>query len=241
MPRGISTKRGKNKGMKYEEKIAESLKKFNLICDNYESAGGSEKPDQYIRINNKCYYIEIKQSKSADYGQIAIKYSLEKEQWYITKDNANLDKQSKINLIEEANFLEKINNLWNETPKRFTVDRNEFTEADMNFDYDYFSKGGEVWGDYSISLICDYYNAIDVYYIQIKGLGLFYMGQNPANLEIPALDGITKLRARIKRANSRHIKNYNFFIALKFQVEKSLRSKLSLDNENFLLQLSNSK
>ena len=37
--------------------------------------------------------------------------------------------------------------------------------------------------------IINHYNKKGVYYIQVGGAGLFYMGKNPFNLDVPALDG----------------------------------------------------
>ena len=42
------------------------------------------------------------------------------------------------------------------------------------------------------------YNAKDVYYIQVKGEGLYYLGSNPLGLPVPKFEGTADLRMRIK-------------------------------------------
>ncbi len=52
------------------------------------------------------------------------------------------------------------------------------------------------------SFIVGHYNAKDTYYIQVGGMGLFYLGENPAKLPIPELCGNIRLELRAGRAGS---------------------------------------
>ena len=51
--------------------------------------------------------------------------------------------------------------------------------------------------------ICEHYRKKGINYIQIGGAGLFHMGENPANLPIPKLEGAINLEVRAGRSGSR--------------------------------------
>jgi len=48
-----------------------------------------------------------------------------------------------------------------------------------------------------ISFLIDHYNKKGIYYIQIGGNGLFFMGSNPHNLPIPEITGEMKVELRL--------------------------------------------
>jgi len=47
------------------------------------------------------------------------------------------------------------------------------------------------------SFIIKHYNKKQVYYIQVGGAGLFYMGKNPLNLPVPELQGDINIELRV--------------------------------------------
>jgi hypothetical protein len=51
--------------------------------------------------------------------------------------------------------------------------------------------------------IVDHYNKKGINYIQIGGAGLFYLGENPANLPIPKLEGEIDIELRAGRSGSK--------------------------------------
>ena len=65
----------------------------------------------------------------------------------------------------------------------------------------------------STRYIVDHYNRKGVFYIQIGGAGLFYLGKNPLNLPVPAFEGDARIELRIKYAgatpNSQGVKSPN--------------------------------
>ena len=70
-----------------------------------------------------------------------------------------------------------------------------------------------------------------VYYINIKGQGLFYMGQNPLGLDIPALQGSVDMVFRFKRSSKD--KNGNITPTLAFvpaNLKSDIKSKYDLGN-----------
>ena len=54
-----------------------------------------------------------------------------------------------------------------------------------------------------IRFIINHYNAKGVYYIQIGGAGLFYMGSNPLKLPIPQLSGTIQVELRLAFGGSK--------------------------------------
>ena len=62
------------------------------------------------------------------------------------------------------------------------------------------------------------------------------MGQNPANLPIPALDVSARVRIRLKAGSSIPIYNYRFTTALLVQ-KKPMRSTMDLDRRTDLDKL----
>jgi hypothetical protein len=75
-----------------------------------------------------------------------------------------------------------------------------------------------------------------VYYIQIGGAGLFYLGKNPFKLPVPAFEGDAQIEMRIKYAgatpNSQGVKSPNRraeWVAIGRLVTK-VKSSYSLDD-----------
>jgi len=70
-----------------------------------------------------------------------------------------------------------------------------------------------------------------VYYINIKGQGLFYMGQNPLGLDVPALQGSVDMVFRFKRSKTDN--NGNITPTLAFvpaNLKSNVKSKYDLGN-----------
>jgi len=82
------------------------------------------------------------------------------------------------------------------------------------------------------SFVEQHYNAKGVYYIQIGGAGLFYMGKNPAKLPVPKLDGAIKIEARPGAAGSggKQYRTFGFRIQGRFVNKKAYSSSYTLDD-----------
>ena len=88
----------------------------------------------------------------------------------------------------------------------------------------------------STRYIIDHYNKKGVYYIQIGGAGLFYLGTNPFKLPVPPFEGDAQIEMRIKYAgatpNSQGVKSPNRraeWVAIGRLVTK-VKSSYSLDD-----------
>ncbi len=66
---------------------------------------------------------------------------------------------------------------------------------------------------HNISFVHDHYEHKKCYYIQIGGMGLFYLKKNPLKLPIPQLTGSIDIEMRFGRAGSRMNKEYGIPVA----------------------------
>lgn len=202
-----SIAKGKNKGIKYEEKINNILKEKNLQLNSTSSAGASDAPDGYIWYESNRYPIEIKR-QAADFAQVELRWD-ETSRFIFSKDSKN--PEFVIFLTDNANFLETINNTWVEIPRKFT--RNNLTEKDRHWDLDHFT---DIKRSIDVSYIELFYNAKQppVHYIQIQDRGFFYLGQDIAGLGVPRINGNPYLRARVKTRSASDNK-WGFLVAIK--------------------------
>ena len=95
----------------------------------------------------------------------------------------------------------------------------------------------------STRYIVDHYNRKGVYYIQIGGAGLFYLGKNPLNLPVPAFEGDAQIEMRIKYAgatpNSQGVKSSNRraeWVAIG-RLMTSVKSSYSLDDTKSIQEM----
>jgi hypothetical protein len=95
----------------------------------------------------------------------------------------------------------------------------------------------------STRYIVDHYNKKGVYYIQIGGAGLFYLGKNPLGLPVPPFEGDARIELRIKYAgatpNSQGVKSSNRraeWVAIG-RLMTSVKSSYSLDNPKSIQEM----
>lgn len=212
MPRK-SIARGKNLGIKYEERINQILKDKRLQLKSTGSAGASDAPDGYFWYNEHRYPLEIK-SQNADFAQIELRWD-DKCGFFFSENSKNIffNKFFRNN----SNFLEKINNTWLEAPRKFIKEK--LTQDDRNWDLDHFS---DIKEPIDISFVESFYNLKEpsVYYIQIENRGFFYLGRDVAKLGIPRINGKPYLRARVKTRSASNNK-WGFLVAIKMPGIKS--------------------
>jgi len=94
---------------------------------------------------------------------------------------------------------------------------------------------------HTMSFVYDHYEHKKCYYMQIGGMGLFYLKKNPLNLPIPQLTGSIDVEMRFGRAGSRMNKEYGIKVAGgNYRIQGRLRvasnsigrrSPYSLDNK----------
>ncbi|MFX1452269.1 MAG: hypothetical protein ACFFCM_15635, partial [Promethearchaeota archaeon] len=169
MPRK-SIGKGPNLGIKYENHINQILKERGYQLKKTISAGASDAPDGYFWYKGNRYPFEIKRP-NADFAQVELRWDVESGFYY-----SEMSKNPYfINfLTENTKFLEKINETWTESPKKFTC--KNLTQSDRNWDLDHFS---DIKESIKVSYIEKFYNLKNpsIFYIQIQNRGFYYLGQ----------------------------------------------------------------
>lgn len=220
-----------NQGILYENKINALLKKHKIQSKSFRGAGTDQnRPDCEIVIKDKTYYVEIKHSVAKDFGQIPLHYDT-RQKWFFS------EKTSVPELVEKfvkIGVLKKINRMWSLAgpPRKFTIPKENFKLKDRDYDKRKFR---EIFVDIPLGSVAEYYNSKDVYYIQIGGYGLYYLGKNPLKLSIPEFDVPLQLRARFKPKDN---VTYSFMCAIQMKKGSTLeKSNLSLDDKDHLKYL----
>ena len=233
------------KGFIYEGVIYTKLKNKGLVPFGFKPAkSDANKPDGKFIYKGEIYNLEIKLNfKQADFGQGTLDYT--DSGWVLggvqeftkakvrRKGYAAAEKMRE--LLRAVGTEQFANSKWGykKAPNKGTIPNAEFTEEMKKEDQVNFKDG---YKPIDKTSIWDYYATKGVYYIQVGGYGLYHMGQNPANLPIPALDVSARVRIRLKAGSSIPIYNYRFTTALLVQ-KKPMRSTMDLDRRTDLEKL----
>ena len=224
-----------NKGVLYEESVNKNLKKEKLQKSSFQSAGSdSNAPDAMITYQGQDYKVEIKLDTGVDFGQGSLDYDVKNKEWILGGAKTPSGQQMR-DFLTQMGVLKIVKKKWGPkgAPRKYTVPPKQFKKTDVDFDYKNFP-------NFFVSIpkdtVANYYNSKDTYYIQIGGKGLYYMGKDPAKLEVPEFDLELKLRVRLKRGGSLPIYNYRFTTAV--QSDGTLtKSNADLDNKEYLKAL----
>ena len=233
------------KGFIYETAIHTKLKNKGLVPLGFQPAKtDANKPDGKFIYNGVTYNLEVKLNfEESDFGQGTLDYT--GSGWVLggitefTKagiPRAGYAAAEKMRELLRAVGTEQFaNSKWGykKAPNKGTIPNAEFTEEMKKEDQVNFKDG---YKPIDKTSIWDYYATKGVYYIQVGGYGLYHMGQNPANLPIPALDVSARVRIRLKAGSSIPIYNYRFTTALLVQ-KKPMRSTMDLDRRTDLEKL----
>lgn len=238
-----------NKGLEYENKIRRSFRKLSkgrqTIIRRCGKGGFSQHSDDLVLgINNKNYPIELKFDGRAQIGNMNIGYDFNTQEFsfsdnFIDGDVINEvlnNYKSEINeLIKWLKFNENISNFRPKFPLNVSVtcqSEREFTDIikciNVNIDYD-------------TTFISSYYNKKGIDYIQIGKMGLFYLEDNPLELDIPKLTGDIKIELRTCKSGVRTLVEDNIKynpISLRAQGRLQFRDKsnINFDNEDDIIK-----
>ena len=226
-------------GAKYEKKIYNIVKQcylneipFNTQKEN-ELAGSSSKNDiQCNFIEEQNIGIEVKKYNSPDWMQCSIKYNKQTNMWEITK-------MSKLPIICQNlfnNFINNLNLYDGEIPPfmKKPITHEEWIKIKQSTD-----KWDDKYFDIPSDSISKLYQAKGCNYIQISnGYGLFHLGNNICNFDIPLfiLEQQIRIRTKIhKRINKNGFCNLSVTVACQPKDITKLRpSKYSLDDKHKL-------
>lgn len=236
-------------GFLYEDYLFSSLRELGLVPPDFAPAGSSNLlPDLKIRVAGvgmKKYTssipkqvgkVEIKLNISADFGQSGLKWSAGRN-WYL--DGASTPEALEMrNLLNRLQVAQKVNAEWGKygPPRKFTASKKGRDMLSTDYQYDIQNFKDVIMSGSNApqaSTLFTYYGSKGTHYIQIGGLGLYYMGSDPLQLQkigVKKFDGTLKLRIRRKPGgSSTEPWNYRFSTALLIDRSPS-KSGFSLDS-----------
>jgi len=240
-------------GYQYETAVINVLKSVGVVGNITSGAGASAAAaDADIKIDDKIYNIEVKMDGKAQMGGTSLRYFPEGVMLGDPADpDARLQKfvivsqaveDDTVTMMEEAlaplepalnEFLEAIGAV--KLPA--TVEKERWANAVQAG----LLKPLNVKIKRTTKFIINHYAKKGVDYIQIGGAGLFYLGNNPANLPIPQLDGEINVELRPGRSGSKKRKDGTVVVGGLLRVQGRLQfrgqSPYSLDNPNSVLQM----
>lgn len=220
MPRK-SIPKGKNKGIKYEDRISRILSDKGLTDGT--TGGATNKPDMCTNYNDVTIPLEVKKDLTADFAQIELRWNESSGFYYSEKTQNPIYRQF---LIDETNFLDKINETWTDIPKKFT--KSNYTINDLESDLDHFP---DIKSPIDATLIEEFYTSKNpsINYMQIGTKGFYYLKENTCSLRADKLTGDAILRARVK-TRSRSDLRWGFLVAIK--LKKVIYSEYDIEEQN---------
>lgn len=252
-----------NRGDAYEYKVYDTLKDveqtlegFDVISAAPKGSDSTGEGDITIRVGGKQVNIEVKLNKNAQLGETSLRINAESK----TVEIANPERvePDAIPLYIEAGksmFQEVTDYIkFIRTVPPFEIN----AAAPLSFPFG--SVTTEAWDlakragllarlnqkvQFSDTKIVEnFYNRKNVFYIQIGGSGLFYLGKNPMNLPVPRFQGKMQVEFRPKRSGSKMKRAQGdvFKVAgatyiCTGRLLTNIRSKYSLDNKDDVIEL----
>ena len=208
-----------NKGLEYEQEIYKSYKFIDMVPLGFQPAGGGSGIDFKLQLGTQQTNIELKYTESStgslDFGQAAMK-QLEDNSWVYTNPRDTPGRELREILLSQG-ILAEANRVWN--MKSLTEENKRKRQAktamahirDIAQFKQYTMKGKKssvmLGFDEKVSTSNSFANAIIQYYaskgnsyIQLKGYGLFTLGNgDPLNLgATPLTIGNAYPRLRMK-------------------------------------------
>ena len=209
----------------YEQLVVDALEKEGIQGSMPEAHADATGPDAEFVIDGEPYYLEIKLNTKAQMGDKAVGYSPKTGKFTLSKEayepevykqigkalkagekgikdwlEALRDPARPASMAWETKDINALN--WKTTSRKFFPAQEDGLQNAASFGYG--------TGKEKIKLPSNFvnkmYNSKDIYYIQIGGKGLYYMGEDKANLFPPGkgeFGGEITLELR-PRANARN-------------------------------------
>ena len=226
-------------GNNYEKEIYNITKKcyinnkpFNTQKEE-ELAGSSSKNDIECNfIKEKDIGIEAKKYKTPDWMQCSIKYNNETQMWEASKNG-----KIPIECREIFNNLINNINLYDGEIPPFM--EREITHQEWIKIKEETNKWNDKYIDIPSDIISKLYQAKGCNYIQISdGYGLFHLGNDICNFDVPLFDIEQQIRIRTKIHTTKNKKGFcSLSVTIACQPKNILKlipSKYSLDNKDKL-------
>jgi hypothetical protein len=196
-------------GLAYEFKVYQAMKKANITDLNvgdkpgagFSNVGAGDIEASY---SGKPFNIEIKASSNDQMGGGSFRYDMETGTFASAKE---MDPED-LNLLMSA-AKEKISDINNYIKAARKIEPKSYHKNIAGIPLKISVEGRKKLKDggflakinknikTNTSFIIKHYNKKGVYYIQVGGAGLFYMGKNPLNLDVPQLSGEIHVEMRL--------------------------------------------
>jgi hypothetical protein len=187
-------------GFEYENTVIAALKQAGYCGSITEGAGASAADaDADFQVGEARYLVEVKKDCGAQMGGTSARYI--DGEFVIASEAVDADTQEMIiealnNRVEPIEAMLKrigAEQFPTSCPKEtWTAAKTEGYLKPIN---------AKIRKD--TDFIINHYRKKGINYIQIGGAGLFYMGENPANLPIPKLEGEIDIELRAGRSGSK--------------------------------------
>ena len=169
-------------GFEYENTVISALKSAGFCGSITEGAGASAADaDADFEHEGKRYLVEVKKDGGAQMGGTSARYI--DGEFVVASDSVDSDTQEMIVAALDSrreaieSFLKRVD----ATQFPLSCPKDMWTEAKTEG----YLKPINAKIRKHTDFIVDHYNKKGINYIQIGGAGLFYLGENPANLPIP--------------------------------------------------------
>lgn len=213
-------------GFEYEKNAATVLKKYNLVPKEFNPAGArADQPDLLLEHNKVQAGCEMKIAPVSA-GSLVIKYDI-KDKNSPWKFDTTTDKEKLFlqNVAKQVKILDVLKTKWNEVPYKREQDALwKQTVGKMNIRERYardLKTFTEVKGEIPSSIIEQYYNKKDTFYVNVGTHGFYLFGRkNPLKLnKVPLFSESSKAfyRARVQYKGSGQ---YQFTFELSFLMRK---------------------
>lgn len=249
------------RGLAYEKKVYDAMKSAGIVgldAGSKPGAGFSNQGAGDIEAiyNGKPFNIEIKLDKNAQMGGTSIRIDVENDVQTLVKPDA-VDEDAIPFFIEAAKkqgdaLKEWVNFIRQQEPVAFhqstpytipfgSVTKEAWSAAQKA---GYLAKMNTIQSFDSARTIAKAYNRKNVYYIQIGKAGLFYLGSNPLNLDVPEYNGTVNIEFRLGPSGSKKRKFEGEDLRVvgagyrcQGRLKTGVKSKYSLDNPEDIKKL----
>lgn len=194
-------------GFAYEALVLKAIKRAGVTGNITKGAGAdASRPDADIKIGRNIYAVEVKLDRNAQMGGTSIRWTYGKRAFEFVQA---LDPLVEEMIVDALRPVVKDLKAFVDYVKKQPGNREitGFPMAVTKTSWEKAQKNGWLAPlntriDHDASFVVDHYNKKGIFYVQIGGAGLFYMGSNPANLPIPALSGDISIEVRASRGGS---------------------------------------
>jgi len=216
-------------GLEYEAKVRKAVNaaiKDKDLKDRVvlkpDDAGGfsSHVVDMYMTFDGVEFAFEIKMDRNAQMGGPSVKINKGKQKYSFSAAGAALEQDVKEMIVKAVKEKEQPIRNWIKEMKKLEPLDLHARQGDYEVP---FQTTKEAWGVlqskgllkpinskviYTTKYLHDWYAKKKCFYIQIGGMGLYYLKENPLNLPVPQLNAEVEIVIRLTRAGSGGTKAY---------------------------------